>query len=390
LNSSTVTAQPNTPDTMVPKSISFTFLLIFTLGGISQGQDDLMRARRSTKESKDSLIFKSERFPEQKSSQIQPKKKIESLNKTSIASTNPPQHSVIKSSNTSSEFKTPPKYRLKPGDKIEVSVWGEDMTRELVVGPDGRISYILVGELNVLNMSFQELKAKLEKALDPFLIDPNVSIIGLSYEGNHVSILGAIKFPGRVVISGSDRLIDVLAKAGGLRFEEFGNNQGEIANLQNAYLSRNGKMVPVNFPRLLYEGDMTQNVPVQIGDFIYIPSSVGQPIYVTGEVNNPTSLPFRGQPTLLDAVAEAGGFNTQGQKNRIFLVRGGMVNPDIVKFNFYDIVKGKTNNPMLSPGDIIYVPPTTITRIERLSTQIIPFLNAITQSRAAKNSVQDW
>lgn len=283
-------------------------------------------------------------------------------------------------------------YRLKPGDKIEISVWGEDMTRELMVRPDGKVSYILIDEVDVLGKTFKELKSAIETKLSKFIIEPKVSIIGKSFEGNFVSILGAVSKPGRMIVSNSDHVLDVLSKAGGLKFIEFGNNgkAGEVANLRNAYLSRNGSLVPVDFVQLLYEGNMSHNIPVQIGDFIYIPSSIEIPIYVTGELNLPTSLPFSGKPTLLEAISEGSGFNIRASKSNIKIVRGGMYKPEIISINYYDIISGKINNPRLEPGDIIYVPPTTLTRVERISTQIIPFLNSIIQTGGAKDTIQNW
>lgn len=283
-------------------------------------------------------------------------------------------------------------YRLKPGDKIEISVWGEDMTRELMVRPDGKVSYILIDEVDVLGKTFKELKSAIETKLSKFIIEPKVSIIGKSFEGNFVSILGAVAKPGRMIVSNSDHVLDVLSKAGGLKFIEFGSNgkAGEVANLRNAYLSRNGSLVPVDFVQLLYEGNMLHNIPVQIGDFIYIPSSIEIPIYITGELNSPTSLPFSGKPTLLEAVAEGSGFNFRASKSNIKIVRGGMYEPEIITINYYDIISGKINNPRLEPGDIVYVPPTTLTRIERISTQIIPFLNSIIQTGGAKDTIQNW
>jgi polysaccharide biosynthesis/export protein len=281
-------------------------------------------------------------------------------------------------------------YQLKPGDRIEISVWGEDMTRELIVSPDGSISYLLIGQLDVLNKTFRELKITIEQKLSDYLLEPNVTIIGKSYEGNYVSILGAVNAPGRKSVVSSDRILDILSKANGLRYEEFGNNQGEVANLKSAYLSRGGKLIPVDFSKLIYEGDMSQNIALELGDFIYIPSSVGSPIFITGEVNSPKSMPFRGTPTLLEAITEGGGFNIQGNRNTIFVVRGGVNSSDISKFSFSDIIKGKVENPKLNPGDIIYVPPTTLTRIERISTQIIPFLNTIISTKSSKDALSNW
>lgn len=283
-------------------------------------------------------------------------------------------------------------YRLKPGDKIEISVWGENMTRELMVRPDGKISYILIDEIDVVGKTFKQLKDEIELKLSQFILEPKVSIIGKSFEGNFVSILGAVAKPGRQVVSNSDHVLDVLTKAGGLKFIEFGNSNkvGEVANLRNAYLSRSGQLVPVDFVKLLYEGDMRHNIPVQIGDFIYIPSTVDMPIYITGEFNNPSSLPYVGQPTLLEAIAEGRGFNIKANKKKVFVVRGGMVKPEMITYNYHDIISGRLVNPTLEPGDIVYVPPTTLTKIERLSSQIIPFLNSIIDAKTAKSSIQNW
>ena len=190
--------------------------------------------------------------------------------KFSMSPKNPDLDSAPKTLN-----ETRKEYLLKPGDRIEISVWGEDMTRELTVSPDGSISYILIGQLDVLNKTFRELKATIEEKLSKYLLAPNVTVIGKSFEGNYVSILGAVTSPGRKSVDSSDRVLDIISKANGLRYEEFGNNQGEVANLKSAYLSRGGKLIPVDFSRLIYDGEMSQNIALELGDFIYIPSSVG-------------------------------------------------------------------------------------------------------------------
>ena len=303
-------------------------------------------------------------------------------------SMSPPKPDLVVAPKTINEARK--EYLLKPGDRIEISVWGEDMNRELVVSPDGSISYLLIGQLDVLNKSFRELKTIIEEKLSKYLLAPNVTIIGKSFEGNYVSILGAVTAPGRKSVDSSDRILDIISKAQGLRYEEFGNNQGEVANLKSAYLSRGGKLIPVDFSKLIYEGDMSQNIPLELGDFIYIPSSVGSPIFITGEVNSPKAMPFRGTPTLLEAITDAGGFNIKANYNKIYIVRGGINSSDITTVSFSDIVSGELLNPKLNPGDILYVPPTTLTRVERLSTQIIPFLNTIIYSKQSKDAVQNW
>jgi polysaccharide export outer membrane protein len=123
---------------------------------------------------------------------------------------------------------------------------------------------------------------------------------------------------------------------------------------------------------------MSQNIPVQVGDFIYIPSSTTQQVFVLGEVNHPRSMPYRYTTTLLEAVTSAGGFNeTTACKRSVCIVRGSLTKPEIIIVNFNKIVSGKENNIVLDPGDIVYVPSTFITDVSRVSRQIIPFLNVI-------------
>ena len=101
-------------------------------------------------------------------------------------------------------------------------------------------------------------------------------------------------------------------------------------------------------------------------------------------------MPFRGTPTLLEAITEGKGFNIQANYNKIYIVRGGVNSSDISTVSFSDVISGKILNPKLNPGDIIYVPPTTLTRVERISTQIIPFLNTIISAKGSKDAVTNW
>ena len=274
-------------------------------------------------------------------------------------------------------------YRFQVGDKIEISVWGEpDMTREVVVLPDGTVSYFLIGEIQAVGKTFMELREELEKRLSKYILDPSVTIIGKSFAGTFATILGAVKKPGRHAVAQTDRVLDVISKAGGLRYvTSFGYEftfAGHIANLKLAYLSRKGQMVDIDFVALIDYGDMLQNIPIQVGDFIYIPSSFSDQIYVLGEVRRPTTVPYSGRTSLLEAIASAGGFvETTACKRSVCIVRGSLKDTEVMRANFPKILKGKENNIMLEPGDIVYVPSTFITDVERLSAKIIPFLEAV-------------
>jgi len=272
-------------------------------------------------------------------------------------------------------------YHIRPGDQMEISVFGEpDMQKRIIVQPDGKLSYFLVGEINAVGMSFAELRKELENRLSRFILSPSVTIIGEKYEGNYITILGAVQKPGRHSVYQSDTVLDAIARAQGLKFvysDDF-SFAGDIANLKLAYLSRNGKLMDVDFLSLLDMGDMSQNINVEVGDFIHIPTSTSQQVFVLGEVNFSRSIPYRGTTTLLEAITTAGGFNeSTACKRSICIVNGSLANPEVKIVNFNRIAKGKELNVVLEPGDIVFVPSTFVTDIERISGKIFPFLNSI-------------
>jgi|GEM_PF-339202 len=272
-------------------------------------------------------------------------------------------------------------YHIKPGDQMEISVFGEpDMRKRIIVQPDGKLSYFLVGEITVAGLTFGELRKEIENRLSKYILSPSITIIGEKYEGNFITILGAVEKPGRHSVFQMDTVLDSIARAEGLKFIDSDDSSfaGEIANLKLAYLSRNGKLLDVDFVRLINNGDMSQNISVQVGDFIYIPSSTTQQVFVLGEVNYPRSIPYRGTTTLLEVITSARGFNEKTAcKRSICVVKGSLIKPEIIILNFNKIVSGKEKNIVLDPGDIVYVPSTFITDVERISGQIIPFLNTI-------------
>jgi polysaccharide export outer membrane protein len=283
----------------------------------------------------------------------------------------------------------PGDYRFKVGDKIEISVWGEkDMTRQVVVQPDGKVGYFLMGEIRAVDQTFKELRTELEKGLSKYIRNPRVTIIGMEFAGNYATILGAVMKPGRHIISRTDRVLDLLAASGGFRYMDSDDTAfaGDFSDLKAAYLSRNGQIVDVDFVTLIKDGDMAQNAPIEVGDFIYIPSSTSQLIFVLGEVERARAIPFRGRTTLLEALASAGGFDERTAcKRSICIVRGSLKNPTVIMANFPRILSGKDKNVVLDPGDIVYVPSTFITEVERLSRKIIPFLDVVLKGDATRD-----
>jgi polysaccharide biosynthesis/export protein len=89
---------------------------------------------------------------------------------------------------------------------------------------------------------------------------------------------------------------------------------------------------------------------------VIVVETVPPVFYVMGEVNGPGSLPLKGEVTVLQALAMAGGFKDFAKTSRILIQRKGAAGISSLKFNYDDAVKGKGQTIYLKPGDTIIVP----------------------------------
>ncbi len=273
-------------------------------------------------------------------------------------------------------------YRIRRGDLLEVSVAGDPDTAKIVpVGPDGRLSYLYVGDVEAAGRTFQELREEIEMRLREGEIyrEPHVAVLGREFAGNTVSILGAVKSPGRLVLTQETRLMDVIAQAGGFERETSGAFEQEVADLAGAVLIRGDRVVDLDFRRLFGTGapDLSQNIAVQGGDTVYVPSFRNRLVYILGEVGSPRAVRYWDGLTVLGAIVEAGGFNTRASPGHVVVVRGGVREPRPYRANVSRIQTGRSSDIPLSPGDIVYVPASAVSRLQEISAKLIPVFNAV-------------
>ncbi len=147
------------------------------------------------------------------------------------------------------------------------------------------------------------------------------------------------------------------------------------ANFFKSYLVRDRQMVPVDFYKLIKEGDMSQNVVMRGGDKIYIAEPSDTSIMVLGEVGKECSLSLpNGFMTLRKALAEAGGIPYTGDKSYIQIIRGNIVHPKIYTLNWQHVIHLPSDSLLLMPGDIVYVAAKPLTEWNRFVSQILPTL----------------
>lgn len=268
---------------------------------------------------------------------------------------------------------------LGRGDVINVSVYDEpDLTIENIpIRPDGRISFPLIGDVQAEGLTVSELNQALAEGLGRFILAPKVTVIVHEFNSQQYTIFGEVVEPGVYPMTTEVSITEALASAGGLNKGQFRATSVELADLTHAFIARGERVLPVDFARLLRQGDMRFDVTLQPGDYIYIPSGLSREVYILGEVTSPMLFAYRENIPMSRTLALAEGFTPDADISRIHIIRGSLHNPKVYMINFKEVLAGQAREIPLEPGDIVYVPPTGLTSFSRVIDKIFPAVQAL-------------
>lgn len=255
-----------------------------------------------------------------------------------------------------SQEKSVAEYRIGPKDLIEINVFGvQELNRKERVAESGKINLPFLGEIYVEGLTRSELEEKLTKLLgEKWLENPQVTVSILEYQSKRVFLLGAVRSPGAYQLLGRQTLLHAIAEAGGLTAEA-----GNEIIITRKISEGETKSLIISVEELILKGNDSLNLPLQPEDIVNIPVDKIVPIYVIGQVKNPGALQIRksAMPTLLQAIAQAGGFTERASKGAVVLKRKDKTGKEIqLKFNVDEIIKGKKKDIQLQENDIVIVP----------------------------------
>lgn len=255
-------------------------------------------------------------------------------------------------------------FTLGPGDKLEIELLSEPASKTTTtVAPDGKIYFNLLPGVDVWGLTLGQAKAQLERELGKYIREqPQVSLVLRDVESRHVWILGHVQAPGIYPLAAPMTLLEALSLAGGTlslssfrQAEAFGASD-ELADLRRSFIIRNGKMLPIDFQRLVHMGDLSQNIYLEPDDFIYLPAATAREIYVLGAVTEPRAVPFKQGMTVASAIASAYGTVNGAYLQHVAVVRGSLSHPQIAVVDYKYVIRGKASDLALQPNDIVYVP----------------------------------
>jgi len=271
----------------------------------------------------------------------------------------------------------PDPYRMQVGDRLEASLYGiEESEEELIVDPRGRLSFQFIDGYPVAGKTIEEVKAELTQELTSYYRYPIPMVKPIDLHQPHYTIMGEVLLPARNPIRGKATALTAICEAGGFKTRNFRQRLVDTVDLDHSFLARKGEYVPIDFKRLVQEGDLAQDVPLEDGDYLYFKSAINHQVYVVGEVSSPVTIDYYTTMSLAEAIAEAGGVRERAS-SRVAVIRGSLAWPTRYLIDFNRIVKGYAPDFMLQPGDIVYVPPMKLSRLkEMMKYGVLAFVRA--------------
>jgi polysaccharide biosynthesis/export protein len=240
--------------------------------------------------------------------------------------------------------------RLGPGDLLNVTVYGvSDLATKTRVGSNGDIYLPLIDYIHVAGFTLDEAQAAIEKRYvsGGFLVDPHVSVFIDEYTSQGINVLGEVNRPGVYPAIGKERLLDVVAAAGGLS-----ERAGQTATV--SHRDEPGKLITASL-RGNAAADGEPAIQVLPGDTVVI--SKADIVYVVGDVNRPSGLMMdSGNLTVLQAIALVGGTTRTAKLGGVKIIRkeNGAMTEKFVPLK--KILQAKAPDVPMQANDILFIP----------------------------------
>ena len=160
-----------------------------------------------------------------------------------------------------------PEYRIGPGDQLGIEVWKDPaLTRAVIVLPDGKISFPLIGEIVAGGKTVAGLKKEIEGRLAPYIQNLVLTVEVRQINSMQVYVLGRVNTPGRVILTGNVDVLQALAIAGG---------PNSFANRSNIRIFRQERgrtlVIPFDYDDVTAGKKLETNILLHRGDVVFVP-----------------------------------------------------------------------------------------------------------------------
>lgn len=239
-------------------------------------------------------------------------------------------------------------YIIGEGDRLQISVWGVDrLNFEVKVRPDGMITVPGLGDVSASGQKPEDLKKELTVLLKELVKNPIVTVTVSEITNTKVFIFGNGTKSGIYDTNRKTTLLQILCTLGDIK----------SADLKRAYLLRKNTKIKEGFHALFIDGDITEDVPIEANDALFIPAHHDKSIYIMGGVNTPKAIEFRDGISVMEVILEAGGFSKFANQNDITIIRKENGKEITIPVQAEKLLKDAdlSQNIKLKPGDFVVV-----------------------------------
>lgn len=173
----------------------------------------------------------------------------------------------VNNNESTAETATIEGYVIGPGDQLSISVWKEEgMQQEVLVKPDGGITFPLAGEINASGMTTGQLTQALVDRLKRYIPNPNVTVSVLQSVSNKIYVIGKVNRPGEFIATHYMDVLQALTMAGGL------TPYADSDDIKIIRRAGNKKMVfEFDYDDVVSGDKMDMNIILKAGDTVVVP-----------------------------------------------------------------------------------------------------------------------
>ncbi len=173
---------------------------------------------------------------------------------------------IAETNSTKAEINTT-LYQIGPGDVLQISVWKEEgLDQQILVRPDGEITFPLVGEIQAGGLTIRMLSDALIEKLKKYIPNPSVSVSVLQAISNKVYVIGKVNRPGAFAATAYMDVLQALTMAGGLTPYA---DSDEIKIIRRT--ATGAKMKLFDYGEVISGEQLEMNIILKAGDTVVVP-----------------------------------------------------------------------------------------------------------------------
>ena len=320
---------------------------------------------------------------------------INKLNENQINNYNKSQVKELKYSiqNLSNIYNYKYEYALGSADTISINLTDTDeLDGSYIIGPNGNIDLPFVGQINIDNLTLIETKKKLISVLKKYYKNYDLQIKIEEFNSSKVYILGAVKNQLTINLNQKPiKLIDAAIQA------NYNPNSADKNYGNKGLLRRDNQVYKIDINKIFQSTDTKENFYLKKNDVVFVDRN-SEALHVFGEITKPGVYFPNMDYSLTELISSAGINNLTADASKVYIIR-----EDYNSFLKINVFKLDISNPinlvlgkrfMLQPKDIVFIPPTSLVKWNRVislltpQTELFSSYNPIIQEGMKSNSAK--